>query len=450
MSESDFSRRKFLTSVATVGAIGTVGINLMPSCTVGKGKKVVKTPEELKLPPMVDTAPDGVVLKAGLIGCGGRGKGAMLNFLNAGPNLVIHSLGDVLEDRVRDCRNTLKKEKNMEVADENVFVGFDAYQKVIDSGVDVVLLAAPPYFRPLHVEAAVQARKHIFMEKPVAVDADGVRSLLASAKKADALGLKTVAGTQRRHQFNYVDIFTQVANGAIGDIVAANCYWNQNQLWYREPNKSWSEMEYMIRDWVNWTWLSGDHIVEQHVHNLDVIHWFTGKCPVKATGFGSRQRRVTGDQYDNFSVDYTYDNGMHLHSMCRQISGCVDNISEFIMGSEGYTDCCNYIKDRNGTEIYRHALRKNEKGEDIKDRDPYDQEHVNLVTCIRQNIPFNEIENVAKSTLVAIMGRVSAYTGKETTYDEILNSDLKLGPKIFVMGPVDISNKGIIPVPGRQ
>ena len=449
MSESNFSRRKFLTNVAAAGAVGAVGMNLLSSCTGGEAKKVIKTPEELKLPPMLDTAPDGPVLKAGLIGCGGRGSGAMIDFLNAGPNLVIHAMGDVLEDRVKDCRNTLKKQKNMEVADENVFIGFDAYQKVIDSGVDVVLLATPPYFRPLHVEAAVQARKHVFMEKPVAVDADGVRSLLASAKKADSLGLKTAAGTQRRHEFSYVDIFTQVANGAIGDIVSANCYWNGGQLWYRTPQKGWSEMEYMIRDWVNWTWLSGDHIVEQHVHNLDVIHWFTGKYPVKAVGFGSRQRRVTGDQYDNFSIDYTFDNGMHMHSMCRQISGCVDNISEFIMGTKGYTNCCSYIKDLNGTDVYKYALPKDEQGKDIKKHGPYVEEHVNLVTCIRKDIPFNEIETVAKSTLVAIMGRVSAYTGKETTFDEILNSNLKLGPKVFVMGPVDIPDKGVIPVPGK-
>ncbi|MGD9929960.1 MAG: Gfo/Idh/MocA family protein [Mangrovibacterium sp.] len=443
--QSNLSRRRFLTNAAAAGAIGMIGANVLVSCA--EKQKTV----ELNLPPLLDQAPDGKPLKAGVIGCGGRGSGAALDFLNAGPNLTIHALGDVFRDRIDDCRNKLKNEANQEIADENIFVGFDAFQKVIDSGVDVVILATPPHFRPEHFEAAVQARKHVFMEKPVAVDPVGIRQVLATAKKADSLGLKIVTGTQRRHQRDYIEVYKQIANGAIGDIVGANCYWNQSKLWHRNPSADWSEMEYMIRDWVNWLWLSGDHIVEQHIHNIDVIHWFTGKYPTKAVGFGSRQRRVTGDQFDNFSVDFVFDNGMHNHSMCRQINGCANNVSEFVMGTKGSSNCQNTIWDAAGAELFKYPYPLDASGQPERNVtiSPYVQEHIDLVTCIRQNIPVNEAEATAMTNLVAIMGRVSAYTGKEVTLDEMMNSDLKLGPSTYVMGDVGIVGVSQVPVAGE-
>ncbi|MCW0483840.1 Gfo/Idh/MocA family protein [Gaoshiqia sediminis] len=443
--QSNLSRRRFLTNAAAAGAIGMIGANVLVSCA--EKQKTV----ELNLPPLLDQAPDGKPLKAGVIGCGGRGSGAALDFLKAGPNLSIHALGDVFRDRIDDCRNKLKNEANQEVADENIFVGFDAFQKVIDSGVDVVILATPPHFRPEHFEAAVQARKHVFMEKPVAVDPVGIRQVLATSKKADSLGLKIVTGTQRRHQRDYIEVYKQIANGAIGDIVGANCYWNQSKLWHRNPNADWSEMEYMIRDWVNWLWLSGDHIVEQHIHNIDVIHWFTGKYPTRAVGFGSRQRRVTGDQFDNFSVDFVFDNGMHNHSMCRQINGCANNVSEFVMGTKGSSNCQNTIWDAAGAELFKYPYPLDASGQPERNVtiSPYVQEHIDLVTCIRQNIPVNEAESTAMTNLVAIMGRVSAYTGKEVTLDEIMNSDLKLGPSTYVMGDVGIVGVSQVPVAGE-
>ncbi|MBA4407799.1 MAG: Gfo/Idh/MocA family oxidoreductase [Bacteroidota bacterium] len=447
MSESNFSRRKFLANAAAISAVGVVGVNVLTSCSGPKKPDVV-----LNLPPLLEKAPDGPPLKVGIIGCGGRGSGAMIDFLNAGPNLIVHSLGDTFQDNITSCREKLKKEKNLEVADENVFVGFDAYEKVINSGVDVIILATPPVFRPVHFEAAVQARKHVFMEKPVAVDPVGIRSVMATAKKAESIGLKIVTGTQRRHQLDYVEVYKQIMNGAIGDITSANCYWNQSQLWYRNPKAEWSEMEYMIRDWVNWLWLSGDHIVEQHVHNIDVIGWFTGLHPVKAVGFGSRHRRVTGDQYDNFSVDFVYENGMHMHSMCRQINGCANNVSEMIHGTEGSTNCKDKIWDLKGAEKFAYKYPLNDKGEPMKSVkvSPYVQEHIDLVTCIRQNIAVNEAEQTAISNMVAIMGRVSAYTGKEVTWDEMMNSDMKLGPTTYVMGPVGIVGTATVAVPGED
>jgi myo-inositol 2-dehydrogenase / D-chiro-inositol 1-dehydrogenase len=442
MKKSSISRRNFLGKAATVGVAGVVVPTIITSCA-RETKKVVP------IPTLLDQAPDGAVLKAGVIGCGGRGTGAAINFLSAGPNLQITALGDTFKDRVDNCRESILKEKSKEVPVENCFVGFDAFQKVIDSGVDIVILATPPYFRPEHLAAAVQAKKHIFAEKPVCVDPTGARSVMATAKKAEGLGLSIATGTQRRHQRDYVANWQQVQQGLIGDLTGGNVWWNGGKLWHRDNDPSWSEMEWMIRNWVNWTWLSGDHIVEQHVHNLDVMNWFFGMHPVKAVGMGSRLRRITGDQYDNFSVDYTFENGMHVHSMCRQINGCANNVSERLQGAKGSTDCYSTVLDLAGTELwkYEYPLDKDGKPTNRVSVDPYVQEHIDLITAIRTGKAFNELENTAISTMIGIMGRISAYTGKETTYEEMMNSDLKLGPTVFAFGPVDVPKD--VPIAGE-
>lgn len=434
MSEH-FSRRNFISSIGVAGAVSMIACG---------GKKRYQ-PGELNLPKQ---APDGKVLKAGLIGCGGRGTGAAINFLNAGPNLEITALGDVFRDRIERCKNRLMQEKEVTVAEEHCFVGFDAFEKVIDSGVDVVILATPPHFRPQHFAAAVNAKKHVFMEKPLAVDPAGIRSVLASAQKAKPFDLSIVTGTQRRHEHSYLATRDLVGQGAIGDIVAANCYWNQRQLWYRTRKSGWSDMEYMLRDWVNWLWLSGDHIVEQHIHNIDVINWFTGSHPVKAVGFGGRHRRPTGDQYDFFSVDFVYENGMHMHSMCRQINGCADNVSEWIVGSKGTTNCHDKIFKADGSVAWQYPFPTDEEGnvDRSKVKSPYDQEHINLVTAIRSSNPINTAKETAITNLTAIMGRVSAYSGREVTWEEMINSNMRLGPESYKMGPVNISID--IPTPG--
>ena len=431
----EFNRREFIG----MGAAVTAGV--LVACNSGSKRSFT-------VPAWLDQAPDGPELKAGLIGCGGRGTGAAINFLSAGPNLKITALGDVFQDKLDECRKEILEKKQNEVADENCFLGFDSFEKVIDSGVDIIILATPPHFRPEHFAAAVQAKKHIFMEKPVAVDPVGARSIIASSKKAESLGICVGTGTQRRHQRDYVETYKHVFEGEIGEITGANCYWNQGQLWYREPQKRWTEMEAMIRDWVNWTWLSGDHIVEQHVHNIDVINWFTGLHPVKAVGFGARQRRVTGNQYDFFSIDFEYENGVRVHSMCRQINGCVDNVSEFLQGTNGSTNARDRILNTDGSVRWQYKYPMNEQGKptDSPSMSPYDQEHIDLVTAIRANKPYVEAEGTAISTLTAIMGRISSYTGKEVTWEQMLNSDLRIGPASYAMGKVDVNRD--IPVPG--
>jgi len=440
MNESSISRRNFFGKAASAGVAGMVIPQILSGCA-GESKKIVE------LPVMLDKAPDGPVLKAGLIGCGGRGTGAAMNFLNAGPNLKIVALGDLFKDRLDSCREKLIKEKGQEIPMEKCFLGFDAFQKVIEAGVDIVILATPPHFRPAHMAAAIQAKKHVFAEKPVCVDPVGARSIMVTAKMAKQMDLSIVTGTQRRHGRTYVATWQQIAQGAIGEITGGNVYWNGGRMWNREPNPDWSEMEYMIRDWYNWRWLSGDHIVEQHVHNLDVMNWFTGSHPVKAVGFGSRLRRVTGDQYDNFSVDFTFENGIHFHSMCRQMDGCGNNISELIQGTKGSTNCEDTIWDLKGNKIWEYGYPIGKDGKPDKSPfDAYGQEHRDLVTAIRTGKPIIEAENTAISTLVAIMGRVSAYTGKEVTFEQMMNSDLKLGPKVYALGLVDIPKE--VPIPG--
>ena len=424
-----FDRRLFLGAAAAVGA-GVV----LASC-------------RKSYPPVtfIDKAPDGPPLKAGLIGCGNRGTGAALNYLNAGPDLKIVALGDVIKDHLDACRDNLGKKAGVQVADDHCFIGFDAYKKVLESDVDVVILATPPHFRPMHLDAAVEAKKHIFAEKPCAVDAPGVRSILATGQKAAAYNLCLVSGTLWRHDRPHRETYNRVSHGAIGQILGARSRYNGGQLWYAPKKKEWSDMEAMIRDWVNWRWLSGDHIVEQCVHNLNTVLWFTGMTPTKAIGSGSRVQRVTGDQYDNFNIQFAYPNGGIMDVMCRQIDGCANEVSDWVVGTEGFTNCKDTIFDRSGKPVWKYQEAGQDPGK--TKFNPYDQEHVDFVNAIRTNQPINEAEHLAQSTLIGIMGRTTAYTGKEVTWEEMMDSNDRLGPTEYAMGPVAI--KAEVPVPGN-
>jgi len=429
MSNTELNRRNFITK-ATVGALGAATV--ISACSDKKTKKTETEP-----PSLLDQAPDGKVVKAGLVGCGGRGTGAAINFLDAGPDLEIVALGDIFQDKIDNCRTKLKEEKGIEIPDEKCFIGFDSYEKVIDSGVDLVLLCTPPHFRPQHVEAAINARKHVFMEKPCAVDPVGARSVLASSKKAESLGLCMVSGTIRRVQKDYMTTRMKVANGDIGEITGANIIRNGGALWWRKRLPEWTDMEYMLRNWVNFCWLSGDHITEQFIHEVDVMSWHMGRTPVKAIGWGGRQRRISGDQYDFFSIEYVYENGVRAHCAARQINGCTNRKVQQINGTKGYADAAGKIFDLQGNEVWRYPMPEEEDTESKwKVTNPFVQEHINLVTGIRTGNTVNDAEAQVNSTLMTVMGRISAYTGKDVTWEEIINSDLYLGPKTYAFGPV--------------
>ncbi|MDR0725615.1 MAG: Gfo/Idh/MocA family oxidoreductase [Prevotellaceae bacterium] len=449
--KASLSRRQFL-STATIAGAGTLvtGSSVLSSCGAGEAKPQKPAPiarlKSYRIPNLVDKADDGKELKVGLVGCGGQGTGDLIGFVKHAANgLKVVALGDVFKDKVDGTRESVKKETGQEVPEANCFVGFDAYKKVIELS-DVVLLVTPPVFRPLHFEAAVQAGKHIFMEKPIAVDVAGALKLLAISKIADTKKLCVCTGTQRRHQRFYVESFKLIADGIIGEITGGAVYWNMGQLWYRNRQKEWSDMEWMIRDWVNWKWLSGDHIVEQHVHNLDIFNWFSGLQPVAATGFGARQRRVTGDQYDMFSVDYEYENGIHLHSMCRQIDGCTDNVSEYVRGTHGYWRSNGEIKDLAGNVIWKYDGEKEKQ--EFQQRNPYVLEFVDLVNAIRKGEPFNETEATANSSLLAVLGRESAYTGKRITWEDIKKTNMDFLPAEPKLEKLDMSQY-VVPVPGK-
>jgi len=383
-------------------------------------------------------------LKVGLIGCGGRGTGALLNLLEAAPGIDFVAMGDLFPDRVASSLERIndtvaKKElptEAVQVPPERQFSGFDAYQKVLDCDPDLVILAAPPHFRPRHFEAAVEAGKHVFMEKPVAVDPAGIRKILELAGKADQKGLRVVAGTQRRHQQHYLDIMERIRDGAIGEIVAAQCYWNMGALWVEAARNNldhliagdWTPMEYQIRNWLFHVWLSGDHIVEQHVHNIDVVNWSLDQFPRQAMGVGGRQARTQpqyGNIFDHFAVEFEYANGLRTQSMCCQIEGSNPRVEERIVGTKGTA----VLSSTSGRILGPRAYEAPESP------NPYVQEHADLVRAIRQGEVLNEAYTVARSTASAILGRMSAYTGRMVGWDWMMNaSELDYTPEAYAFG----------------
>ena len=449
MSKNKMSRKDFLSLSAIAGVSTLVGSStLMTSCgPKGPVYTPLKQPGEYYIPVLNDKADDGKELKVGLVGCGGRGSGAIYNLLNAANGIKVVALGDTFADRVNDIKGRLAKDGHV-VADDKCFVGFDAYKKVIDSGIDMVILTTPPAFRPQHFQYATEKGVHSFLEKPIAVDAKGYRTIMATAKQAQAKNLSVVCGTQRHHQRPYVEAFQKIQEGMIGEITGGNVYWNQSMLWYRERQQGWTDTEWMIRDWVNWKWLSGDHIVEQHVHNIDVFLWMSGLKPVKATAFGGRHRRVTGDQYDMFSVDFEMENGIHMHSMCRQINGCSNNIGEFIQGTKGSWNSYNHeIKDLDGNVIWK--FDEEAAKAQFEQHNPYVLEHVDWVNHIRKGTMHDEATECGISCLAGVMGRESAYTGATVSWDEMSQSPQDYMSEFkHELGKQDM-DKCVVPVPGK-
>ncbi len=392
-------------------------------------------------------------LTVGVIGTGKRGTEAAINCLEASRAVEIVALGDLFEDRLDGARKRIEgaarggsKPKagrpprikgKVKIAKERCFTGFDAFQQVIDCGVDLVILATPPGFRAQHLAAAVKAGKHVFAEKPVAVDPVGVRSVIASAEVADRKKLGIVAGTQRRHHACYVDTIKHIHGGDIGQILTGQCYWNEGARWVRLRQEGWTDVEWQIRNWLYYTWLSGDHIVEQHIHNLDVMNWAIGAPPVKAMGMGGRQVRSGaeyGNIFDHFTVEYEYPGGVRVTSMCRQTKNTTWRVGERVVGTKGVSNCHNSIW---GETTYRSRARG---------LNPFVQEHKDLIDSILGGKPLNEGKRAAESTMTAILGRISAYTGREISWDWAMKaSKLDLKHADLDFGPLDVRS---VAVPG--
>ena len=365
------------------------------------------------------------LIKVGLVGCGGRGTGAAQQCITAGQNVKLWAMGDAFPDRVTSAYNQLNNNANLrdriDVPVGRRFSGLDAYTQVLQN-CDLVILATPPGFRPIHIQAAVNANKHIFTEKPVAVDGPGVRTVLAAYEQANQRNLCVVAGTQRRYQTGYQESMRRIHDGALGTLTSGRCYWNQGSLWHRERTAGMSDVEWQLRNWLYFTWLSGDHICEQHIHNLDVINWATRAHPIKAMGMGGRQVRTGaafGHIYDHFTIEYEYPNGFHLQSMCRQQPNCANNVSEAVTGTLGTWTPAGSPATPNAYRITGQNAWSRPRQQDNQ---PYQHEHEVLIQRIRTGQRINDLQTVAESTLTAILGRMAAYTGQVVTWDQALNS----------------------------
>ena len=408
-STSAASRREFLTAAAA----GAVALGSVPFVHAGGN----------------DT------LKIGLIGCGGRGTGAATQALHADPNVKLTALGDLFDDHLQSSLKTLRGDGDIgakvDVKPDHCFVGFDAYKQVLATDVDVVILTTPPHFRPLHLKAAVAADKHVFCEKPVAVDAPGVQSVVQSCAEAKKKGKAVVSGLCYRYQHAKREVMQRVHEGAVGDIIALQCTYNTGFLWSHPRKPEWSDMEWQLRNWLYFTWLSGDHNVEQHIHSLDKMMWAMQDVPPKqVAGTGGRQVRTDkafGNIFDHHCCVYEWANGVKLFANCRQQDGCASDVSDFVFGTKGTA------------EIMKHRI----KGEnawaskiDPKQDDMYQNEHDELFASIRKGEPINNGDYMTKSTLLAVMGRMATYTGQIITWEMALNSKEDLTPAKYAFGEI--------------
>ena len=392
-------------------------------------------------------------IKIGLIGCGGRGTGAASQALSTKGPIKLIAMADAFEDNLENRLKILARNHGdkVDVPKERRFAGFDAYKKLCAiKDIDVVVMATPPGFRPIHFEAAINAGKHVFAEKPVATDAPGVRRFLEAVKVAKKKGLKVGIGLQRHHQAKYLETMKRLRDGAIGDIVAMRVYWNGGGVWTRARQPGQTEMEYQMRNWYYFNWLCGDHIVEQHIHNLDVGNWLkseqAGKLvhPVKATGMGGREVRTGkehGQIFDHHAVQYEYDDGTYMFSQCRHIRNTWRTVSEHAQGSKGQANISGGLIEPKGGERWRFRKRA---------KNPYQVEHDRLFAAIRDDEAHNEGEYGATSTMIAILGRMATYSGKPVDWDKALNSSNNIMPKEYSFDaepPVKPNNEGFYPVP---
>ncbi|MCA9237313.1 MAG: Gfo/Idh/MocA family oxidoreductase [Planctomycetales bacterium] len=399
-------------------------------------------------------------IKVAVIGCGGRGTGAACEALETKGPVTVVAMADAFADNLDRCRQQLndkvaqgKAENNPLLIDSKVdcpperrFVGFDAYKQALETDADLVILATPPGFRPLHFAAAVDAGKHIFAEKPLAVDGAGVRAIMDANQRAKDKNLMVAIGLQRHHDPRYVETIQRIHDGAIGDVLATRVYWNSDGVWVRNRKPEYTEMEYQMRNWYYFNWLCGDHYTEQHIHNLDVGNWIRGgKHPVRCVAMGGRQVRTgkdTGQIFDHFAAEFTYDDDSKMFSQARHIPGCWSEVGEAAHGSRGTADVSRF-------RMVGHEGRWRSKLPGVQ---AWHQEHHDLFAALRRGDIYNEGDNGAVATMTAVLGVMAAYSGKELTWDEVLNSDHVAAPGIEgyafdTTPPVTPNADGYYPVP---
>jgi predicted dehydrogenase len=392
-------------------------------------------------------------IKVALVGCGGRGTGAISQALEADPDVRLVAMADAFGDRAEECLKTLIEKfvdsDKINVNRETIFTGFDAYKQAIDIA-DVIILTTPPAFRPLHFEYAISQGKHVFMEKPVATDVAGIRTVLAAGKEARRKKLNVVVGLQRHYQRSYQSIKNKIDRGKIGEIISGQVYWNSGGVWVRPRETGQTELEYQMRNWYYFNWLCGDHIVEQHIHNIDVANWFIGSTPVSAQGMGGREVRKGKDHgqiFDHHFVEFTYKNGQVVASQCRHQKGCMNRVEEVFQGTRGNvtTNSSHFglIKNKREKVVYNH------EGED--DINPYQQEHNELFSAIKAgDYRMDDTNRGAEATMSAILGRMATYSGKKITWDEAMAFDHKLVPELHSFNdnaPVQPDKEGNYPIP---
>ena len=393
-------------------------------------------------------------LKLALVGCGGRGSGAAVHALTADDNVDLVAMADAFADRIETSligiQEHFEGEKKIRVKEKNRFVGFDAYKKAINLA-DVVILTTPPGFRPYHFEYAIQNGKHVFMEKPLATDPVGIRKVLDTAKIAKAKKLNVVVGLQRRYQKSYIELKKKIDQGAIGKIRSGQVYWNDAGVWVKKRLAGQTELEYQMRNWYYFNWLCGDHILEQHIHNIDVANWFIGDYPIYAQGMGGRQVRKGkdyGEIFDHHFVEFTYPSGAVVSSQCRHIPGTMSRVDEVFQGTKGSLEIGKgEITDLEGRSQYKYPRLG-------QDPNPYQVEHNLLFKSIREGKVIADAENGAMSTLTAILGRMATYTGKKITLEQAMNSKLQLMPEEVTWDTLppslpDVNGKYAIPTPGK-
>ena len=373
---------------------------------------------------------DNKKLKLALVGCGGRGSGAVVNALSADDQVELVSMSDIFQDKLDSSLKAITDHfdgrKKIKVKDKNKFIGFNSYKKAIDEA-DVVILTTPPGFRPYHFEYAINHNKHVFMEKPLATDPVGVRKVLEMARVAKEKKLSVVVGLQRHYEKKYTTLHNMITQGNIGKITSGQVYWNDGGVWVNQRQVGQSELEYQMRNWYYFNWICGDHILEQHIHNIDVANWFIGSYPKSAQGMGGRQTRTGkeyGEIFDHHYVEFNYNSGAVISSQCRHQKGCDSRIDEVFQGTKGSVELGKgVITDIRGKELYRYPSVLGQEA------NPYQVEHDEFFKSIRSNDIISDAENGAKSTLSAIMGRMATYSGKTVTWDEVLNSDHQIMPE---------------------